>query len=65
MVSEELMVAEYPQLVAWLEFDLVKPVGMKNGGSSFYCSAFSTLALAENGSWVVGENSSFGTIRLG
>ena len=59
------MVAEYPQLVAWLELDLVKPVGMKNGGSSFYCSAFSTLALAENVNWAADEDLSFGKIGVG
>ena len=63
--AQELAVVEYPQLVAWLEFDSVKSVGVKNDGSSFYCSAFSTLALAKNGSWIVDEDSSFGTTRLG
>ena len=59
------MVVGYPQLVAWLGFDSVKSVGMKNDGSSFYCSAFSTLALVENGSWIVDADSSFGETRLG
>ena len=59
------MVVEYPQLVAWLESDLMEPVGVKNNGSSFYCSAFSTLALADDGSWFVDEDLSFGKTRLG
>ena len=59
------MVVEYPQLVAWPEFDSVKPVGVKNDGSSFYCSAFSALALVENGSWIVDEDLRFGETRLG
>ena len=59
------MVLEYPQLVAWLEFDLVKSVGVKNDCSSFYCLAFSTIALVNSRSWVVNEDSSFGKTRLG
>ena len=59
------MVVEYSQLVAWLGFDSVKSVGMKNDGSSFYGSVFSALALVENGSWIVDEDSSFGETRLG
>jgi len=64
-VPEELLVVEYPQLVEWLGFDSVKSVGVKNDGSSFYRSAFSALALVENGSWIVDEDSSFGETRLG
>ena len=59
------MVVEYPQLVAWLASDSVEPVGVKNDGSSFYYSAFSTLALADSGSWFVDEDSNFGKTRLG
>ena len=54
-MPEELVVVECPQLVTWLESDSVESVGVKNNGSSFYCSAFSTLALADNGSWFVDE----------
>ena len=59
------MVVEYPQLVAWLESDSVEPVSVKNDGYSFYCSTFSTIALVDNGSWFVDEDSRFGKTRLG
>ena len=64
-MPEELLAVEYPQLVAWPESDSVKSVGVKKDGSSICCSASSILALADNKSWFVDTNLSFGKTILG
>ena len=52
--------AEYPQLVAGLESGSVKLAGVKKDGCLVGSLVGLTLALANNGSWIVDDDSSFG-----